>query len=79
MGVEYKKKNPFILKGLMLIIAVEPGYSRFARDCVAYAIDVSLRRTPRVFKSQAYVVVAEGEGFEPPWTCALTVFKTAPL
>jgi hypothetical protein len=23
--------------------------------------------------------MAEGEGFEPPWACALTVFKTAPL
>jgi hypothetical protein len=21
--------------------------------------------------------MAEGEGFEPPWACALTVFKTA--
>jgi hypothetical protein len=23
--------------------------------------------------------MAEGEGFEPPWACTLTVFKTAPL
>ena len=29
--------------------------------------------------SAGFSLMAEGEGFEPPWACALTVFKTAPL
>ena len=39
----------------------------------------SAHRNEKKHRKGAFLVLAEAEGFEPPWACTQTVFKTASL
>ena len=38
-----------------------------------------MKKMSSVYLTEDISFMAESAGFEPAWTCALTVFKTAPL
>ena len=45
------------------------------KDCISERDSAELWKTP----SNQVFILAEEEGFEPPWACTQTVFKTASL
>ena len=73
-----------LLRKLLIIANRESNCLRqIAAPCQRFAYDWVLLSLASQIKIPGYIsryfYLAEAEGFEPPWACTQTVFKTASL